>query len=74
MSEPATYVEPGEFQRDSAYIETRITADGSDGFPVEPGRYRLIVARACPGEAGADLNDAFVRIMGRKEGTNAHAT
>ncbi len=38
----------GEFQRDTAYIETRITADGRDGFPVEPGRYRLVVARACP--------------------------
>ncbi|WP_408586140.1 glutathione S-transferase family protein [Prescottella soli] len=30
------------------YIPTRITADGRDGYPVEPGRYRLIVARACP--------------------------
>ena len=38
----------GEFQRDTNYITTRITADGRDGYPVEPGRYRLIVARACP--------------------------
>ena len=38
----------GEFERDTNYITTRITADGSDGYPVEPGRYRLIVARACP--------------------------
>ncbi|BBZ08984.1 glutathione S-transferase [Mycolicibacterium doricum] len=38
----------GEFDRDTDYIETRITADGRDGYPVEPGRYRLIVARACP--------------------------
>ncbi|WBQ03517.1 glutathione S-transferase family protein [Kribbella sp. CA-293567] len=38
----------GEFNRDSDYISTRITADGRDGFPVEPGRYRLVVARACP--------------------------
>jgi putative glutathione S-transferase len=30
------------------YITTRITADGRDGFSVEPGRYRLVVARACP--------------------------
>src|SRR4030095_8673189 len=29
-------------------IATRITADGRDGFPVEPGRYRLVVSRACP--------------------------
>lgn len=38
----------GEYKRDSKYITTRITADGRDGFPVEPGRYRLVVARACP--------------------------
>ena len=38
----------GEFNRDSRYISTRITADGRDGYPVEPGRYRLIVSRACP--------------------------
>jgi len=45
----ATYVaEKGEFKRDTNYITTRITADGREGFPVEPGRYRLIVARACP--------------------------
>jgi putative glutathione S-transferase len=39
---------PGEFTRDQRYIATRITADGRDGFTPEPGRYRLIVARACP--------------------------
>src|ERR1700733_14676999 len=45
----ATYVaDKGEFKRDTNYITTRITADGREGFPVEPGRYRLIVARACP--------------------------
>ena len=38
----------GEFNRDTDYIDTRITADGRDGYPVEAGRYRLIVARACP--------------------------
>src|ERR1043165_2679445 len=38
----------GEFSRDMQYITTRITADGADGYRVEPGRYRLIVARACP--------------------------
>jgi glutathionyl-hydroquinone reductase len=38
----------GAFRRDSNYITTRITADGRDGYPVEPGRYRLVVARACP--------------------------
>lgn len=38
----------GEFTRDQRYIATRITGDGRDGFPVEPGRYRLVVSRACP--------------------------
>lgn len=44
-----SYVHPGSaYTRDSRYITTRITADGRDGFPVEPGRYRLVVSRACP--------------------------
>ncbi|MEE1751396.1 glutathione S-transferase C-terminal domain-containing protein [Streptomyces sp. SP18CS02] len=38
----------GGYSRDSRYIDTRITADGQDGFEVEPGRYRLVVSRACP--------------------------
>ena len=43
------YVEPGQdFQRDQDYIADRITADGAEGWPVEPDRYRLVVARACP--------------------------
>jgi putative glutathione S-transferase len=43
-----SYVEPGEYTRDTDYIEDRITVDGRDGWPVEPGRYRLVVSRACP--------------------------
>lgn len=42
------YVEKGEYERDQRYLTTRITRDGRDGYPVEPGRYRLIVSRACP--------------------------
>ncbi|HEY0186865.1 MAG TPA: glutathione S-transferase C-terminal domain-containing protein [Cellulomonas sp.] len=43
------YVTPGtEFVRDQQYITTRITADGRDGYPVQPDRYRLVAARACP--------------------------
>ena len=38
----------GEYKRDLNYIPDRITADGRDGWPVEPDRYRLVVARACP--------------------------
>jgi glutathionyl-hydroquinone reductase len=29
-------------------MDERITADGSSRWPVEPDRYRLVVARACP--------------------------
>jgi putative glutathione S-transferase len=38
----------GGYERDQDYLTTRITSDGRDGYPVEPGRYRLVVARACP--------------------------
>jgi putative glutathione S-transferase len=50
MSEgDATYVESGEsFHRDMTYIPDRITREGADGWPVQPGRYRLVAARACP--------------------------
>lgn len=40
--------EDGSFNRDMDYIGDRITIDGADGWPVEPGRYRLVVADACP--------------------------
>ena len=43
-----TYIEADGYDRDTRYISTRITADGRDGFPVEAGRYRLVVSRACP--------------------------
>ncbi len=44
-----SYVEES-FDRDTTYIQDRITADGAGEheWPVEPGRYRLVVARACP--------------------------
>ncbi|WP_024874775.1 glutathione S-transferase family protein [Saccharomonospora piscinae] len=40
--------ETGEFHRAPSHFAARITADGRDGWPVEPGRYRLVVSRACP--------------------------
>src|SRR5271154_6713740 len=40
--------ETGEFVRDTRYLDGRITADGRDGWPVAAGKYRLVVARACP--------------------------
>jgi putative glutathione S-transferase len=43
-----TFVEKGtSFERDMDYIPDRITRD-SEQWPVEPGRYRLVAARACP--------------------------
>jgi len=48
FSTKGTYVTGSEYTRDTNYIETRITRDGADGYPVEAGRYRLVVARACP--------------------------
>ena len=55
ISTKGAYVTGGEeFTRDTNYIEDRITRDGGagrngePGWPVEPGRYRLIAARACP--------------------------
>jgi glutathionyl-hydroquinone reductase len=41
------YVEE-RYQRDTRYLNDRITRDGSGGWRVEPGRYRLVVSRACP--------------------------
>ena len=38
----------GSFTRDTEYMTTRVTREGEDGYPVEPGRYRLAGARACP--------------------------
>jgi putative glutathione S-transferase len=42
------YVEQDDFDRDMDYLPDRITRDGRDGWPVEPGRYRLLAAKACP--------------------------
>ncbi|GEP37449.1 hypothetical protein NPS01_11120 [Nocardioides psychrotolerans] len=51
------YVEQGEFERDTNYVADRITKHARrpghgpvDGelWPVEPGRYRLVAAKACP--------------------------
>ena len=48
LSGSTGYVESGGYERDMDYLPDRITADGRDGWPVEPGRYRLVAARACP--------------------------
>jgi putative glutathione S-transferase len=40
--------EHGEYVRSRNRFDDRITADGSSGWPAEPGRYRLVVSYACP--------------------------
>ena len=38
----------GAFVRQANRFTDRVTADGSSGYPAEPGRYQLIVSLACP--------------------------
>ncbi|HSU70703.1 MAG TPA: glutathione S-transferase family protein [Micrococcaceae bacterium] len=64
FSTKGAYVTGAEFNRDTNYIETRITRDGRDGYPVEPGRYRLVVARACP---WAHRSTIVRRLLGLEE-------
>ncbi|MGW7431559.1 glutathione S-transferase family protein [Streptomyces sp. NPDC054861] len=60
-----SYVNPGGgYSRDSRYLDARITADGRDGFAVEPGRYRLVVSRACPWASRAVI---VRRLLGLEE-------
>ena len=57
MADQGSYVEQDEFERDMDYLPDRITQDGRTPdhgprdvplWPVEPGRYRLVAAPACP--------------------------
>jgi glutathionyl-hydroquinone reductase len=45
---PEKVGKPGEFVRAAYPFQGRITADGSSGFPAEPGRYHLYISWACP--------------------------
>ena len=38
----------GRFVRRDTTFRNWVTADGSSGFPAEPGRYHLYVSLACP--------------------------
>jgi putative glutathione S-transferase len=38
----------GSFRRQASVFRNWVSADGSSDFPLEPGRYHLYVARACP--------------------------
>jgi len=71
-----TYTEKGKpFERDMTYIPDRITKGArtpehgpTDGrlWPVEPGRYRLIAAKACPwaNRASSSGNSAAICSIG----------
>jgi putative glutathione S-transferase len=41
-------IEQGEYVRSPNRFADRITAEPGAGWPVEPGRYRLVVSLACP--------------------------
>lgn len=45
---PAETSASGAFVRQAYSIRGRISANGSSGFPAEPGRYHLYVSLACP--------------------------
>ncbi len=59
----ARYLEP-TFSRDMRYIPSRITSEGRDGYPVEAGRYRLVIARARPWANRAALSR---RLLGLED-------
>src|SRR5699024_4177406 len=60
-----SYVATGqEFKRDTNYIDDRILNDTDAQWPVEPGRYRLIAARACP---WANRTIIVRRLLGLEE-------
>jgi putative glutathione S-transferase len=49
VNRDSTFVEEGQsFERDMDYLPDRIRRDPAGPWPVEPGRYRLVAARACP--------------------------
>lgn len=45
---PSETSEKGAFVRQQSAFRESVTADGSSGFPAEPGRYHLYVSLACP--------------------------
>jgi putative glutathione S-transferase len=54
----------GEWVRQPNHFRGRVTADGSSGYPVESGRYHLIVSLACPWAHRAVIDR---RLLGLEE-------
>ncbi|MGW3265857.1 glutathione S-transferase family protein [Streptomyces sp. NPDC001056] len=52
------------FSRSRSHFRDRITADGRGGWPVEAGRYRLVVSRACPWASRAVISR---RLLGLED-------
>ncbi|WP_326574147.1 glutathione S-transferase C-terminal domain-containing protein [Streptomyces sp. NBC_00487] len=52
------------FKRSRSHFTDRITADGRDGWPVEAGRYRLVVSRACPWASRAVISRRLLGLEG----------
>ncbi|MFJ8944684.1 glutathione S-transferase family protein [Streptomyces sp. NPDC102395] len=52
------------FTRSKSHFADRVTADGRDGWPVEAGRYRLVVSRACPWASRAVISR---RLLGLED-------
>jgi putative glutathione S-transferase len=74
LSTAGSYVTPGsDFTRDTNYVDDRITASATESghdaegrllWPVEPDRYRLIVARGCPWANRAVISRRLLGLEG----------